>query len=352
MSVGRSGRVLLLAWMVSLVGLLAISMRFSGESTRFSGIADDQEQTIRFTSAVEIGRYGFVSGQEVEPGDLIVEVRQIELDTQLQLIEEKIQALKFGNRESRASMQAAIIQLQADLEGSSAELDSQIHKLRARQEMTKELLVDLEETDRQRGERPIQQEIESLQTRKWANQRAANSKIDDLKSRLATSERPVDAQIAELQKQREDLERQRSELKVYAELSGRVGSVLFKIGETVPPYQPVVTIHGSSPSFVKGYIHESVLNGVQLKQQVWVRPASTMRAEQWHPGTVESLGSRIVEFPDRLKVNPLAQAWGREVVIRLSADHSLLLGEKVDVQLEPPVSRLQVIKTAFAGIGE
>ncbi|MGI9285455.1 MAG: hypothetical protein ACR2P1_08695, partial [Pseudomonadales bacterium] len=47
--------------------------------------------------------------------------------------------------------------------------------------------------------------------------------------------------------------------------------------------------------------------------------------------------SRIVEFPVRLKVNPLAQAWGREVVIRLNDDHSLLLGEKVSVQLDPPI---------------
>ena len=51
---------------------------------------------------------------------------------------------------------------------------------------------------------------------------------------------------------------------------------------------------------------------------------------------VESLGSRIVEYPVRLKKNLMVSAWGREAVIRLTEENKLLLGEKVIVSLENP----------------
>ena len=34
----------------------------------------------------------------------------------------------------------------------------------------------------------------------------------------------------------------------------------------------------------------------------------------------------------------MAQAWGREVTVRLAHGHNFLLGEKVNVQLEAPLS--------------
>lgn len=331
--------ILLLAWLSALGGMLSISVYYAGESSQFFGIADDQEQTIRFKSSVEIVNFGFVSGQRVATGDLIVEVRRLDLEAELQIIQERIQALKFGNREARASMQSEIVQLQADLQATTTELDSEIRHLRARQNAARNFLDGMGREANTDGSResPEQQEIISLQIRKRALQRSTAAKISDLNSRLATPERPVDAQIAELVKQQQNLERQKTELSVYAKIDGRVGSVLFKVGDTVPPYEPVLTVHGSKPTFIKGYIHENVLNGVTLEQTVWVRSANSTHAVAWNKGVVESLGSRIVEFPVRLKVNPLAQAWGREVVIRLEDDHSLLLGEKVSVQLEQPI---------------
>ncbi len=331
--------ILLLAWLSALGGMIAISLHYAGESTQFFGIADDQEQTIRFKAPVEIVNFGFVSGQKVAAGDLIVEVRRLDLEAELQIIQERIQALKFGNREARASMQSEIVQLQADLQATTTELDSEIRRLRARQSATRSFLGGMGRDDNAsaKGPSPLQQEIASLQVRKRALQRSTSAKIGDLNSRLATPERPVDAQIAELLKQQQNLERQKTALSVHAKIDGRVGSVLFKVGGTVPPYEPVVTVHGSKPTFIKGYIHENVLNGVTLEQSVWVRSANSTHAVAWHVGVVESLGSRIVEFPVRLKVNPLAQAWGREVVIRLQDDHALLLGEKVSVQLEQPI---------------
>ncbi len=345
MSVGRTA-VLAIAWLGAVLGLVILSQSFGGESTRFIGIADDQEQTIRFRTAVEIISYGFVSGQEVAVGDLILEARRPELEAELLIIAEKIHALNSGNRESRASMEAEIVRLQADLQAELTELDSEVRTNLARRDAARTLMSGFgsETTDTAR----IDAEIQSLRTRRDALRRAAQARIDDLGSRLAATDRPIDAQIAELAKRRTALESERAELRVFAEVPGRVGSVLFQVGETVPPFQPVLTVHGSRPTFIKGYIHEGVSNDVEVNQRVWVRPANSLARVRWYDGTVKGLGSRMVEFPERLKINPLAQAWGREVVVSLAGDHELLLGEKVEVRLDRPDVWLGVVPGWFA----
>ncbi len=46
-------------------------------------------------------------------------------------------------------------------------------------------------------------------------------------------------------------------------------------------------------------------------------------------GTVVGMGTRIVEYPVRLRKNPDLQIWGREVVIRIPETNRFILGEKV-----------------------
>lgn len=342
-----SKTILLVAWLVALSGLALISQHYSGESTQFFGIADDQEQTIRFTSPVEIIRYGFVAGEAVAAGDLIVEVRQPDLEAELAFTKEKIQALKFGNLDTRASMASEVVEQKADLQANLSQLDSQIRVLHAREKSTQSFLRGRQSSEANTRS-AVQQEIDSLYLRKRAIRQAAEARIGDLNAKLATSERPIDAQIAEFEKRLVELERQRQALNVSASIDGRVGSVLFKVGDRVPPFEPVLTVHGSQPSFIKGYIHESVLNDIRLQQSVWIQSANSLHAHGWYEGNVQSLGSRIVEFPIRLKANAMAQAWGREVVIELNNHHPLLLGEKVIVQLEQPNALLAGAKNLLA----
>ena len=339
---------LLIAWLVALSGAALIAYYFAGASTQFFGVTDAQEQSIRFTTSVRIASYGFLSGQEVSAGDLIVQVEQPDLDAELKMVSEQIHALTSGNRETRASMQAEVVQQQAELQAKLTEVDAAIRELRARREAARSFTSTLGGTGEDAGDAALRQELDSLETRRQALRRATAARTGDLNSRLANSNRPVDAQIAELTQRQQELERQRTEHRVFAQLPGRLGNVLFKLGDTVPPYQPVLTVYGSRPSFVTAYIHESVLNDVQLHQRVWLQSAGTLRATPWYEGTVESLGSRIVEFPVRLKVSPLAQAWGREVVIRLRSDHQLLLGEKVVVQLRSQTSLLASLAALFS----
>ncbi len=62
-------------------------------------------------------------------------------------------------------------------------------------------------------------------------------------------------------------------------------------------------------------------------------------------GTVVGVGSRIVEYPVRLRKHPDLQVWGREVVIKIPENNQFILGEKVVIsstdQKSTMISRLK-----------
>ena len=339
---------LIVVWAAAFGAAIAISWHFSGASTQFFGIADDQEQTVRFKTPVEVVSFGFMSGQEIASGDLIVAVREPQLEANLQQVGERHKALRLAKGESSASMRSEIVRMEADLQATLTGVDSQIRMLRARETATAAMLKDLSRPAA--GTSPVEREIDGLVVRRRALQRATQAKVDDLRARLSNAEHPIDAEIKEREKELEALEHQRTQLRVHANFDGRIGSVNFRVGETVAPFQPVLTVHGTRPSFVRGYIHETVLNDVRLGDTVWIRSVNAADGANWHRGAIESLGTRIVEFPTRLKVNVLTQAWGREVVVRLGLGHSLLLGEKVVVHAERPRSLYERARALLADL--
>ena len=48
-------------------------------------------------------------------------------------------------------------------------------------------------------------------------------------------------------------------------------------------------------------------------------------------GDVVGVGSRIVEYPVRLRKRQDIQIWGREVLIKIPENNAFLLGEKVRI---------------------
>lgn len=62
-------------------------------------------------------------------------------------------------------------------------------------------------------------------------------------------------------------------------------------------------------------------------------------------GTVVGVGARIVEYPVRLRKNPVLQTWGREVLVKIPGNNRFILGEKVVItSSEPRVSFISYLK--------
>ncbi len=348
-----SKKLLPVLWIAALGGIVALTAQIHGESTKFYGIADDQEQTVRFDTAVEITRIHFIDGQQVSPGDLILEVRRPELYSERAIVEDKIDEITSRDREETGLLRARLASLKEDLQAKLADLDARILSLRSRHNLNIKILNQLshESPDSvNTGNSPLLAEMTSLQKQRKHIQSSIQAEIDSLIEKLNANQRPVDAQISGLNKRKSELARQQTNLSVAANISGRIGDNFYKPGDVVPPYQPVLTVYSKSPSFVRGYIHERVINSVEPGQQVWLITTANVRDAATISGVIESLGSRIVEYPIRLKKTPLVSAWGREVIIRISADQSLLLGEKVEIAMQKPRSvaeRVLGIKEKF-----
>ncbi len=123
------------------------------------------------------------------------------------------------------------------------------------------------------------------------------------------------------------LQEELKKLTIFAQINGMIGSVNFKEGEKVSPFTPIVTLHTKSPSSIKGYIHENVYNKILVGQKVSATSVSDKK--NTIIGEVIGVGSRIVEYPERLRKRPDFQIWGREIIIKIPHENNFLLGEKV-----------------------
>ena len=175
-------------------------------------------------------------------------------------------------------------------------------------------------------------------------------RIQNLKEELARLDRSTAIMDENLRSQishgvdplKDQLEQYSDQLRLYTELNkklfitaqsdGIVGAVFYKEGEMVSAFDSIATIHSESPSFVLGYIHENIYSSVSLGQSVTVRSLADKKHQV--SGKVIGVGTRIVEYPLRLRKVPEVVMWGREVTIRIPEKNQFLLGEKVLIRLD------------------
>jgi multidrug resistance efflux pump len=324
--------ILPIVWVMALVGALILSTSLTDQSLHFFGIAGKPEQVINFQYPVEIVQSYVVEGKQVEQGDLLLEVKRRELDAELNNIDQEIRRYTLQKQETINTTNSQLASLTAKKQAIIADMDYQIHRLQQRLKINTNILKNISGKYKQ----PNRTELNDLIRKRRFSVEAIQAEIDHLTAQLNSSNRPIDAQLKALQHRKDEMQRQTIALKVRAQFNGRIGSVNFKTGELVSPFQAIMSVHSATPRYVKGYIHENIVNDVKVGQAVWVKSIAFSEDAKQLSGTVESLGNRIIEYPERLKKNPLVPAWGREVNVRLKNDNHLLFGEKVQVLLSTP----------------
>lgn len=325
-------------WLLALGGLLALAAAFRSSSNHFFGIVENQEQIIRFQYPVEITQALVLPGKQVNEGELLLTVKRHELASNQTVLDEQIRQYQLKKHESDNTLSSQINNLSAKKKAVLADMDHQIHLLELNMKQNATLLSSISGISSEPSP-PASELIEltDLKKKRLYSAQAIQVEIDNLNHQLKTINRPVDAQIAELQQRKTELQRQDTDLMVTAQFDGQISAVNFKAGELVSPFEPVMSIHSLVPQGIKGYIHESILNNIKIGQTVWLKSFNPERNQTYLTGVVESLGNRIVEYPERLQVNQAVGAWGREVVIQLTnKQNTLLFGEKVQVFLTKP----------------
>lgn len=193
-----------------------------------------------------------------------------------------------------------------------------------------DLLLELSQEDIEHSIRDLELKISQLEAEKELRTDIHN--MMGASSHKKTKLDSLSIEILSYKKELEILSNQKNHLLVYAESAGIVGSVNFKSGQKVPPFTTILSVMSEKPRMIKAYIHENIYTKVDVNQKVKLKSISDSR--KIFLGTVASVGSRIVEMPERLTNSAVVKIWGREVMIRIDQNNNLLMGEKVLIEPE------------------
>lgn len=294
------------SWIFAIAAVVLITLHYQGEHTEFTGIAETQENIISTEQAVLVRKIHVLAGQHVAAGQVLVDLENPELRTTISELSRELEEL----RDERAMRTVA--------------LTAQIDLLQAQYDFNRRLGGNLKSIEgenaaaaRTKPRSPLKVEIDGL--RKARAIAADPRRIDLLENELALR----------LQEQQD--------LRITARAAGIVSDVKYCEGETVQPYEPILTIHRTAPSFIKGFVHEYIHSSISVGQQVDVfamaDPARSVT------GCVTGLGARIVQYPMRLQRMLNVCVYGREVRVKIPDDNPLLVGEKVILKARPEAPR-------------
>jgi multidrug resistance efflux pump len=347
---------------ILIVGILiGLTAYYRSEPDTFYGIADTKEIVINSESPVEVRRIWVAQGQKVQAGDTLLELFNPELELKINEISHELSVMKTRESTHASLTRSEIKQLQAQQMEKASEIRAEISELEAQYNLNRQLTNELRslKTDRDDSDKtlddsnPIKLKIKNLKRLLELAQDPSRVYENRLTDALSNSGDPMIEQAKLLQEELEMLKKEKKGLLIEAQIAGLIGSVNFKAGEKVSPFASILTLHAASPSFIRGYIHEDVMSEVSVSQKVMVHTDHGYR--EVVEGAIIGVGTRIVEYPERLRKRADIQIWGREIIVKLPDTNRFLLGEKVRITLmEQPraevMKDIQPKKTAHAGL--
>lgn len=319
-------------WLLAVLALIWLQMRFSQPSAAFYGLVQSEKTLIRAHEAGIISLLNVSPGDSVSPGDTLllleqpgISRRQTEQELQLQRLSE---TRSVQEAELREEMRRAGTRHEAAM--AAIEQDRLLWEAR--------LAKDREAAALWRREAaPATDSLSILKRHEFElrkkNQEALyQSEIALLRQQLRGLAQPFPTDAARLQNELNYIEVVRGQQYVRAPHEGWVGDVMINARENALSGDPLIEIWGNRARYVEGYIHENFSATLRTGQPL--RVFSVADPGRSCPATLVKLGNRIIEFPERLRRNPDVRLWGREAIVRLQEVNPFLIGEKVMIQTE------------------
>jgi hypothetical protein len=205
-----------------------------------------------------------------------------------------------------------------------------VNVVNGEQVKTGQLLLELSRPDLTLKINEVSHKLEVLVSEYKLNDRL-NGQLKSINANQNSNEENLlGIQIRSLEKELKLLFIEKEELYIFATFDGFVGSVNFKRGESVSPFENVMTVHDTTPTTIKAYIHENNADKVSNNLKVKV---TSINGDKKVVGKILNVGTQIVEFPARFLRSTDQKLWGREVTVEIPTGTDLLLAEKVFIEL-------------------
>ncbi len=326
-----------IVWSAVVLVLLLISYVFKDTRDTIVAVVEPQRIAVSFLKPVEVKEIYVIPGQDVQPGDKLIRVERADLVLDYLEKENNLKSLQAEKKWAIEDVHKKLQVLEIETTTKRTRLEADIGRLKAVVEGNRKLawefgeLANYHDTLNRYGADYFQVEIASLEREKQlleqyyrAEIRRLNSSLDEKLELYAIKKEQLEDEIAEL-------EQEKSNLIQYASTNGTVGNVYVEINELVPPYTTVLSVYGSSPTIIKAYMNEINKYPLSAGDKVQVESMNRFYSIE---GEIIEIGSRIVEFPQRLQPRGMLKEWGQEIFIKIPAENHFLNGERVFVILE------------------
>ncbi|HEX3019772.1 MAG TPA: hypothetical protein VHP36_05705 [Chitinispirillaceae bacterium] len=319
-----------------LLALIIMTLIIRSEPDKFYGIAETKETIINADEPVEVEKINVIQGQKVSIGDTLVILYQPELNIMINEIAHTLDEYRAQHKFQTSFSLSEMEKYKAEQAERVNEITAEIQELETQYEMNNKLVDELRSVKKvKRADNdslnPILTQIRSLKRLLKSARQTPQVEISRLSRDLTRTEDPIVAQVLRYEQELALLNKRRNDLVKTSQINGIIGMVKFKNGEKVSPFDTILTLHMGFPSYVKGYIHEDLFSRISIGDSVLVHSVSNGKKNMM--GRVMGVGSRIIEYPQRLWRQIDIPIWGREVIIKLPENNSLVLGQKVLISL-------------------
>lgn len=316
--------------------IVGISFYSRKEPTSFFGIAETKETIINADQSVEVEKLTVTQGQKVATGDTLVILDQPELTIMINETSHKLDEYRAEHQFQTNLSQSELKKYKAEQEAKISTITAEINELEAQYAMNNKLVdqlrsIKINQREEDDSLNPILTQIRSLRKLRALVHNPPPIEILQLSNKPDAPDDPIAAQVRLYEEELKLLEKRRKELVKIAPMEGIIGMVKYRIGEKVSPFDTILTLHSAAPSYVKGYIHEDLFSRIVLGDSVSIVSFVTNSGKT--TGIVIGVGSRIVEYPERLRKRIDIPIWGREVIVKVRGDNNLVLGQKVLILL-------------------
>ena len=329
--------LLIIFWLAVIVLLIMFSMVFTDSNKAIVAQVEPMKKAISYRKAVRVVEIYVMPGQKVAPGDLLVKVERPDLildlerkDNDLERLviekdiieskyEEKQKSLKLNKEQKLQKIQAEIDQLQLIVDNNQ-KLSTQFGNL-----------TGYSDTVQNYGNTYYEIELNALRKEIDFINSEYNREKEASYSLFTREVKSLQIREDELKEEMRALEKEENQQVKRAEINGTIGSISAQTGELLSPYTTILSVYELNPSVIRAVMNEGYHYDAVVGQTVIVE--STNR--RYHiEGKIIEVGSRIIEYPNRLKANEGVRMYGRELFINIPKENNFLNGERVFVTIK------------------
>lgn len=315
--------------------MLLASIFYKKQSDAIVAEVDPQKIAISFQKAVKIKSIHVIPGEDVNEGDLLVEVVRPDLMYDIEKASNDLNTLLQQKEMSITNLNYQIRMTHLEKISEIESINEKIYKLQTQYEQNQDVRSALQgveipgDPDSSGYQSAIKMEIDFLEKKRAQTESMYDQEISQTEEKKRNEIEIFDLDISQQRKEMELLEDEANYLQNYAPVHGTIGDVTAQVGELIPPYTTILTLYEINPTIIKAYMNEKNRYNLEVGEEVFVESANR---DYNISGTVVEIGSRIVSYPNRLLEVQDRKMWGQEIFIRIPPNNQFLNGEKVYVR--------------------